>query len=198
MSDDRVVARLRTMARQVLAGRRWSLGLEADDLIGAGWLAYRAASHAAQTRTYPFQRARYAMMDALRTWYGAQRVTESTTSARLAGRSRSRRAVRWVSPATVSWSTVTRTPDGLHTLADVTAHQSPAPSWAPTDEDRAALESRIATLPARPAAAIRLALAGETVTTSSAQMGCTVNAVRVARSVALSRLHSTHSRTSNG
>lgn len=62
--------RLRTIARSILRREeRWAFGLTLDDLVSAGWLAYREAIGQARTLSYPFERARFAMLDEIRRWY---------------------------------------------------------------------------------------------------------------------------------
>lgn len=63
--------RLRTIALHLVGrSRNLALGLEIDDLVAAGWLGYVTAADA-RTASYPYQRARFAMIDHLRGWYGA-------------------------------------------------------------------------------------------------------------------------------
>lgn len=62
--------RLRTIARSVLRHEdRWAFGLTLDDLVSAGWLAYQEASERKRSTWYPFERARFAMLDEIRRWY---------------------------------------------------------------------------------------------------------------------------------
>jgi DNA-directed RNA polymerase specialized sigma24 family protein len=65
------VRRLRTIAVSLVGGRPSFLGLSLDDLVSAGWLGYVAACGEARTASYPYQRARWAMLDELRRWNGA-------------------------------------------------------------------------------------------------------------------------------
>lgn len=65
------LVRLRRIAGTVLVRHGSAPGLDIDDLIHAGWLACADAMSSARTATYPYERARYAMLDELRQcrWY---------------------------------------------------------------------------------------------------------------------------------
>jgi len=70
--------RLRTIAVSLLRGRaprRLLLGLELEDLVAAGWLGYVTTGDE-RTGSYPYRRARWAMLDEMRRWYGVQRTAD--------------------------------------------------------------------------------------------------------------------------
>ena len=64
------IRRLRAIAIAVLAAHAAG-GIEIDDLVSAGWLGYVEARARARHASYPYQRARWAMLDEIRRWTGA-------------------------------------------------------------------------------------------------------------------------------
>lgn len=64
------LARLRHLAAQVAAPYRRGLpyGLTVEDLVHEGWLAWCEQAPRARTASHPYERARYAMLEAVRRW----------------------------------------------------------------------------------------------------------------------------------
>jgi RNA polymerase sigma factor (sigma-70 family) len=81
MADDDLITPLRVTARVVIRSMcresQW-LGLDVDDLVGVGWLAFHAALARADTskgspRAYARTCAEWAMRDAVDRWHGGKR-----------------------------------------------------------------------------------------------------------------------------
>jgi hypothetical protein len=76
------IPRITTIARSV--ARRYPrglpFGLSVHDLVSEGWLAWHAARAVARTESYPFERARFAMLSAIRTARRSVRVDDQVAT----------------------------------------------------------------------------------------------------------------------
>jgi hypothetical protein len=140
------------------------LGLEIADLVAAGWIGF-AACIAARTTAHRYQRARWAMLDEMRRWYGVQRVGTG------------RRGGAWVRP------TFAPIPHDLATAAvDPPLRLSPGQA----DDLRAACARLLS--PRSAELMIGLLLEGESLELLAERQGRTREAAAVARSQAIATL----------